>query len=213
MPNQTTKQLVQITDIRESVILLDNGSLRTVVEVSAINFELRSEEEQNAILQNFQQFLNSIDFPLQMVVHSRRFDIDDYLAFVQTTTATLTNELLKIQAGEYVTFVRELSTLANIMSKKFYIVIPFYLSEAPSARGILDSIKGVFKSAGAKPAAIPDEQLQTYKNQLLQRAELIFGGLVGIGLKARVLEQQELMNLFYGLYNPGMKLGQQQPSQ
>ncbi len=202
----TTRQLVQIADIRDNIVLLSNGSLRAVLEVSAINFELRSEEEQNAILQNFQQFLNSIDFPLQIVTHSRSFDVDNYLKVVQETTGTLTNELLKIQAEEYITFVRELSSLANIMSKKFYIVIPFYISEVPTAKGLLGSFKGLFKSSAGGPAKIPEEQLQTYKNQILQRAELVFGGLVGIGVRARVLEQQELMDLFYQLYNPGQKL-------
>ncbi len=204
----TTRQLVQIADIRDNIVLLNNGSLRAVLEVSAINFELRSEEEQNAILQNFQQFLNSIDFPLQIVTHSRRFDVDDYLQVVQETTGTLTNELLKIQAEEYISFIKELSSLANIMSKKFYIVIPFYLSEAPTAKNLLDSVRGLFKSAASGPAKIPEEQLQAYKNQILQRAELVFGGLVGIGVRARVLEQQELMELFYQLYNPGQKLQQ-----
>lgn len=202
----TTRQLVQIADIRDNIVLLSNGSLRAVLEVSAINFELRSEEEQNAILQNFQQFLNSIDFPLQIVTHSRSFDVDNYLKVVQETTGTLTNELLKIQAEEYISFVRELSSLANIMSKKFYIIIPFYISGAPTAKGLLGSLKGLFKSSASGPAKIPEEQLQTYKNQILQRAELVFGGLVGIGVRARVLEQQELMDLFYQLYNPGQKL-------
>src|SRR3989338_9307579 len=105
MPIQSTKQLVEVANIIESIVLLKNGSLRSVIEVSAINFELRSEGEQIAILQNFQRFVNSIDFPLQIVVHSRKLNIDSYLKLVDESSSALTNELLKIQAAEYSKFV------------------------------------------------------------------------------------------------------------
>ncbi|HYU65028.1 MAG TPA: hypothetical protein VEK36_02070 [Candidatus Paceibacterota bacterium] len=203
MAATTTKQLIEIAEIRDSVIVLKNGSLRMILEISAINFELRSEEEQTAILQNFQRFLNSIDFPLQMAINSRKFDLAEYVKTIQDASAQLTNELLKIQAQEYIKFIQELSELANIMSKRFYIVLPFYILETPSGKGILDSIKNVFKSK--KPTPIAMDKLETYKNQLLQRAELVFDGLVGMGLKTRILEGQELINLFYGLYNPSVK--------
>ncbi|MEK9158184.1 MAG: hypothetical protein AAB638_03320, partial [Patescibacteria group bacterium] len=101
MPNTSTKQLVSIADIKDNIVLLQNGSLRSVIEVSAINFELRSEEEQAGILQNFQRFLNSIDFPLQMVVNSRQLNMDGYLKMVAGVAESATNELLKIQAIEY----------------------------------------------------------------------------------------------------------------
>lgn len=202
MANATTKQLIEIAEIRESVIVLKNGSLRMVMEVSAINFELRSEEEQTAILQNFQRFLNSIDFPLQIVVNSRKFDLAEYMRTIQEASAQLTNELLKIQAEEYIKFIQELSELANIMSKRFYIVIPFYVLETPSGKGIFDSVKNVFKRKKSEPVSV--EKLETYKNQLMQRTELIFDGLVGMGLKTRVLEGQELINLLYTLYNPNV---------
>ncbi|MDP2648129.1 MAG: hypothetical protein Q8P35_02725 [Candidatus Yanofskybacteria bacterium] len=204
MATTTTKQLVEIAEVRESVIVLKNGSLRMVMEISAINFELRSEEEQTAILQNFQRFLNSVDFPLQIVINSRKFDLAEYTKTVQEASVQLTNELLKIQAEEYIKFIQELSGLANIMSKRFYIVIPFYVLETPSGKGILDSVKNVFKSKKSEPMSV--EKIETYKNQLLQRTELVFDGLVGMGLKTRILEGQELINLFYALYNPNVKI-------
>src|SRR5436309_14110535 len=110
--NQATQQLIDIAEIRESVIILKDGSLRTIVEVSAINFELRSEDEQVAILQNFQRFLNSVDFPLQLSIVSRRLFIDTYLKFVEEATNSVTNELLRIQGEEYTKFIKELSALA-----------------------------------------------------------------------------------------------------
>lgn len=204
MAVQSTKNLVEVSNIIDNVVLLKNGSLRSIIEVSAINFELRSEGEQIAILQNFQRFVNSIDFPLQIVVNSRKLNIDEYLKLIDQTSATLTNELLKIQASEYSKFVKELSDLSNIMSKKFYLVVPFYVFEAPSKSGIMQSFKSIFKpSTVAKELTL--EQLETYKSQLLQRTELIFDGLVGMGLKAKTLEKDALINLFYGLYNPTSK--------
>src|SRR3989344_4818542 len=146
MATQSTKQLVGVANIIDNVVLLKNGSLRAVISVSAINFELRSEGEQIAILQNFQRFVNSIDFPLQIVIHSRKLNIDEYLKLIDQSSSVLTNELLKIQAEEYRKFVGELSDLSNIMSKKFYIIVPFYVFEAPSKAGIMQSVKSIFKA-------------------------------------------------------------------
>lgn len=209
MAVQSTKQLVEVSNIIDNIVLLKNGSLRAVIEVSAINFELRSEGEQIAILQNFQRFINSIDFPLQIVMHSRKLNIDGYLKLIEESSNSLTNELLKIQATEYSKFIGELSNLSNIMSKKFYIVVPFYVFEAPSKSGITQSLKSIFKPSAVVKELTP-EQLETYKSQLLQRTELIFDGLIGMGLKTKTLERDDLMNLFYGLYNPGNKITQQQ---
>src|SRR3989344_8847314 len=202
MATQSTKDLVVIADIKDNIVLLKNGSLRAVVEVSAVNFELRSEEEQIAILQNFQSFLNSIDFPLQMIVSSRQLNMDEYLRMVEGVAETSTSELLKIQAAEYGKFVKELLELSNIMTKHFYVVLPFYVYEAPTKTGILDSFKSLF--AGSQIVRqIRPEQLETYRAQLMQRVELILDGLVGVGLKANLLGEQELINLYYSLYNPG----------
>lgn len=205
MAVQSTKNLVDIADISENIVLLKNGSLRAVIEVSAINFELRSEGEQVAILQNFQRFLNSIDFPLQIVINSRKLDIQDYMKLIESTSASLNSELLKIQAAEYSKFIGELSELSNIMSKKFYIVIPFYVFEAPSRTGITNSIRSIFKPSNVVKKITP-EQMETYRTQLIQRVELVFDGLTGLGLKTKLLEQSELTALFYSLYNPGVKI-------
>ena len=181
--------------------MLKDGSLRVLIEVSAINFELRSEDEQIAIIQNFQKFVNSVDFPLHISIISRRLYIDDYLKLTSEATSQLDNELLRIQAVEYMKFIKELSSLTNIMSKKFYIAVPFYIFEAPSKTGLFQSIKSTVSST-ATLGNITEEKFSVYKNQLMQRAELIFGGLVGLGLKTRLMERDELVQLFYNLYNP-----------
>src|SRR3990167_1056192 len=206
MATQSTKQLVGVANIIDNVVLLKNGSLRAVISVSAINFELRSEGEQIAILQNFQRFVNSIDFPLQIVISSRKLNIDEYLKLIERSSEDLSNELLKIQATEYSKFVRDLSDLSNIMSKDFYIVVPFYVFEAPTKSRVIQSLKSILKPSTVA-RELTQEQLETYKSQLLQRTELIFDGLIGMGLKAKTLEKDDLMNLFYGLYNPSSKSG------
>lgn len=201
MSTQSTKQLITVNEIMQDVIFLKDGSLRAILEVSAINFELRSEEEQTAITQNFQRFLNSIDFPIQIVAHSRKLDIKEYIAVVKDATDQLNNELLKLQGEEYAQFISGLADLANIMSKKFYISVPFYIYEKPTSAGVMDSVKGMFKTA--TPAKIPAEKFDAYRTQLMQRVELVFDGLIGLGLKIQLLEHDDIFQLLSGLYNPG----------
>jgi type IV secretory pathway VirB4 component len=197
----STTELIQIQDLRDGVIILKDGSLRAVVKVTAINFELRSTDEQQGILQQFSSFLNSIDFPIQMIVHSRRYDITEYLASVQTASEALTNDLLKVQATEYIRFIAELADLANIMAKNFYISLPLTVVVASESKGILGGFKDMFKKAPVAQG-MSAEQLAGYRSQLQQRADLIIGGLSGMGLKGNMLGQEELVALFNDVYNP-----------
>ncbi len=200
----STTDLVQLQDIRDGVVLLKDSSLRGIVEINAINFDLRSTDEQSAILQQFQAFLNSVDFPVQIIVHSRKFDISTYLATIQAASEKLTSELLKIQAQEYMRFVSELSDLSNIMSKKFYISLPFSVVPTGSEKkGFVSGFTDMFKKKPAAQATGPTpEQLATYRMQLQQRADLIIGGLSGMGLSGHMLGQEELVQLFTELYKP-----------
>ena len=210
MPNPSTKDLVEVADIKDNVVLLKNGSLRAIIEVSAINFELRSEGEQTGIIQNFQNFLNSVDFPLQVVVNSRQLNMDEYLKLLDQTAEQTQNELPRIQAVEYAKFIKELLELSNIMSKKFHVVLPFYIYETPSKTGFLQSLKSVLNPSSVVRQINPD-QLETYRTQLMQRADLVMDGLLSLGVKAQLLEKDELVNLFYTLYNPGEEAIAPQP--
>ncbi|WKZ26919.1 MAG: hypothetical protein QY311_02110 [Candidatus Paceibacterota bacterium] len=202
MAEQSTKTIVNVADIRDGIIVLENGSLRSVLEVSAVNFELRSPDEQAAILQGFQGILNSVDFPIEIVINSRKLSLDAYIKEVETMVGEQQNELLRIQASEYAKFVQELSTLSNIMTKKFYIVIPLYVLELSGSQGVLSNIKNVFRSAKTEAPKFDDQQFATYKNQLAQRAELLISGLVSIGVRGRILTQDELRSLLAEWYNP-----------
>ncbi len=197
----STTDLIQIQELRDGVLILKDGSLRAVVKISAINFELRSSDEQQAILQQFGAFMNSIDFPIQMVAHSRRFDITTYLANLESATQGLTNDLLKVQSGEYARFVRELSELANIMQKNFYVVLPMEVTATSESTGFFGGIKEMFKKT-QRAQSLSSDQLALFRSQLQQRADLILGSVSGMGLKGSMLEQEELVALFNDVYNP-----------
>jgi type IV secretory pathway VirB4 component len=203
----STTSLIQLKELRDGVVILKDGSLRGVVQVGAINFELRSSDEQNAILQQFAGFLNSIDFSVQLLVNSRRFDISTYLAAVQQSSEQLTNELLKVQAQEYIRFVGELSELSNIMAKNFYVVVPLTVTPVSQSKGILGGFKDLFKKSPTQQE-LTSEQLASYRAQLQQRADLIIGGLSGMGLQGHMLNQDELLRLFSNLYNPSVPQAQ-----
>lgn len=206
----STADLIQIQDLRDGVLMLKDGSLRAVVRITAINFELRSTEEQQAVLQQFASFLNAVDYPIQMVVHSRRYDIREYVATIQAATEQLTNELLQVQATEYMRFVTELADLANIMSKYFYIVLPLTIVAPTETKGMLSGFKDMFKKTPSA-SSLNAEQLAMYKSQLQERANLIIGGLSGMGLKGEMLGQEDLIKLFNEVYNPTVPEGKETP--
>ncbi len=205
--NTSTKDFVEITDLRETVAILKGGSLRSIIEVNAVNFDLKSQDEQNALIQGFQNFINYVDFPLQIVISSRKLDIKPYLASLETLGNTVTNELLKIQLYEYSRFIKGLTDLANIVAKKFYVVVPFYAVEAASVTkgGFLGAIKSIV-SPRRFTQSLNEQEFQNYKSQLDQRISVIMGSLSSMGLQPRILENEELKNLYYTYYNPGQHL-------
>ena len=206
----STTDLLPFQDIRDGIIFLKNNALRMVVEISAINFELRSSDEQEAIIQQFQGFLNALDFSTEIIIQSRKFDITTYVENVQTASSQLTNELLKLQAAEYIRFIQELSDLSNIMSKQFFVVLPFQATETgEKKKGFLSGVTGMFKKKPATgPTGPSDEVVAAYRAQLQQRADLVIGGLSGLGLKGHSLNQEELLKLFKGVFSPVVPVNQ-----
>ncbi len=202
--NPTTIEAIALRNIGENTIATSDGTLRAIVQMSALNFDLRSGEEQQAILQQFQSFLNGLDFPVQIVVQSRTYDVAAYIESVKQTTSGLTNNLLHNQAKEYMTFISELAKLANIMEKKFYVVLSLSIPTQTSGGGFFDTIKGVFgkKKPTAPEAPISNPQTELLASQLSQRASTIVSGLSGIGLSGKLLEHDALVAVFTSLYNP-----------
>ena len=196
-----TQEFVDIEKIREGVIILKNGELRAVLMCGSRNLELESIDSQNAIINAYADFLNSFDWPLQIVIHSRKLDIKPYLAALEEKLKTQENELLKIQTAEYIDFVRSFVTLSDIMIKRFYTVVPFDPVES-KAESPFEKISSLIKSPSKKPQEFPEEKFQQYKNQLFQRVEHIILALAHVGIKAVGLQTEELIELFYNLYNP-----------
>jgi len=204
MAKTSTKQFVEIQEIRDEVLILKDGSLRQIIKVGSTNFELKSQDEQAAVLQGFRDFLNALDFSLEIMVMSRKLNIGKYLEFLNQIAEAQQNELMRIQAVEYSRFVKELTQLANIMAKDFFVVIPFYIG--PRAKGgITQTFKNIFKPAQIVKQ-LTAEEFDSYKSQLDQRANLIYENLAGLGLGVKVLREEELANLFYRFYNPGVNV-------
>ncbi|MEK7583117.1 MAG: hypothetical protein AAB483_01785 [Patescibacteria group bacterium] len=201
-----TKQFVDIADVRGSLVLLKDGSLRSIISVESVNFDLKSPDEQTAILQGFQSLVNALDFPLQIVVTSRTLDLSNYLELLEVTQTKLTNELLKTQLTEYAKFIQDLTKLANVMEKKFYVVVPYHAIEAvKNNTGFLGKLKDLF-SATRHAAALTEENEKQYGKQVEQRVAVVLSGLSPLGVKTKLLEHDELLQIFQRLYNPGQVL-------
>ncbi|MCD6402412.1 hypothetical protein J7L36_00975 [bacterium] len=193
MPKASTQQFLEIDQIKEGVILLKNQAMRGVLMVSSLNFALKSEEEQRAIIYQFQNFLNSLDFPIQIIIQSRKLNITGYLDKLKDLEEKQKNELLKTQTAEYRNFVNNLIAGGSIMSKNFFVVVPFTLLEAKV------SPKEILKPT---PKSLTEEQFQRCKSQLWQRMEFVAMGLRRCGLQCVPLNTPELIELFWSLYHP-----------
>lgn len=196
---KSAQDFVDVAEIKDGVVILKNNSLRAILMVSSINFDLKSTQEQEAIVSAYQGFLNSLDFPLQILISTRKLDINPYLELLTQKERTQTNDLLRFQISEYHSFVKNLVDTSNIMSKTFYIVVPFALTEAKQG-GFLEKLK---IALNPKQAKIEREmEFENYKSQLWQRVDHIIAGLSGTGIKIAPLGTEELVELYYNAYNP-----------
>lgn len=197
--NSSTQQYLDIAEIRDNTLIMKDGTMRSVIMVSSINFSLKSEDEQNAIISAYVSFLNNLDFSMQIVVQSRELDIDKYMLDLKQKEKEQTNELLKIQINEYTTYIKELISLGKIMNKRFYAVVTY--------NPLSDKKKGFFSSLteAFKPASLIKMKRDVFlrrRSSLSQRVENVIGGLSSIGLKSVELDTQGLIELFYNTYNP-----------
>jgi len=196
---QPTQKFVEVKEIKDGTVILENGSLRRVLMVSGINFELKSEDEQNIIIYAYQNFLNTLDFSIQIVVHSRKLNIESYLDKLSERKSMETNELLKNQISEYIEFIRSYVELNAVMAKNFFVIVPYDPIIIPGGgRKIFD----LFKFGSKTKTSKIEENLEQKMIQLNQRTEQVINGLSQIGLRVVALNDEELTELFYNLYNP-----------
>lgn len=204
MTNTThpTQKLVEIKEIKNDVVYLKNGGMRKIIMVSGINFDLKSEEEQNIILSGFQGLLNALDFPIQFQIHSRKVNIDNYLNKIKERKRTETNELLKIQIEEYVEFVKSFVESNPIITKNFFVIVPYSpnIASEQVKSGMFSFLNKNRSSKEIKNKK--EESLSQAIEQLNYRVEKVISELSQIGLQASVLAGDELTELFYNLYNP-----------
>src|SRR3989338_4446517 len=194
------QNFLTIDSIRDGIITLKDGGQRMVLMASSINFALKAADEQDAVTYQYQNFLNSIDFPVQFIVHSRKLNIAPYLESLKEREKTETNELLKIQISEYVNFVKSFVELTNIISKTFYVVVPFFHTVIEKT-GVLGKILP-FLGGGQKKIDDKSDKFEEFKVQIQQRADNVALGLQRFGIRTAPLNTEELIELLYGLYNP-----------
>lgn len=206
--NDLTKQssasqdFVPIKEIKNGTVVLKDGSLRAIIMVSSVNFGLKSIDEKTAIIGAFQNFLNSVDFTFQIFIQSRRLDIKPYLATLAERMNEQTNELLKIQIKEYIEYIKFFTESHNVMTKSFFVVVPYEPAFIQGGGGgFLSGLLGQKKAKGNKTQAMSsfEENLE----QLNQRINVVKSGLNRVGLRSEILGTEELIEIYFKIFNPG----------
>jgi hypothetical protein len=193
----STQKYLDIAEIKEDTVVMRDGSLRAVIVVSSVNFSLKSGDEQNALISSYQNFLNALEFSIEILMQSRKLDIHAYLDKLRLTMQQQTNELLRMQTQEYIEYITKLIEFASIMNKTFYVIVP--LSTGAVKTGLVSRITGLFSPA----KGISSQKLgfENAREELLKRVNQVSSGLAAMGLKTLVLSTEELIELMYNSYN------------
>ena len=200
---KSAQEFVPIQEIREGVVILKDGSLRMILMASSLNFALKSADEQEAIILQYQNFLNSLDFTVQFFIQSRKLNINPYLDTLREVEKNQVNELLKIQTREYIEFVKNFVEASSIVTKAFYAVVPYQPPIFTSAKEATGTILEIFRRKREERPGLSDEKFEEYKTQLFQRVDTVAQGLTRSGVRVAPLNTEELIELYYSLFNPG----------
>jgi len=198
---KATQEFVPIKEVRDGIIVLKDGGMRAIVLANSVNLSLKSEEEQRATIFQFQGFLNTLDFPIQISVQSRKLDIRPYLLLLENRMKTQTEPLLKLQTKEYIDFIKDFTENVSIMSKNFFVVIPYTNTTLKPSTSFLE---GIF-SKRSREEIRAQEQLdfEEKRSQLEERVNVIQQGLSRCGIKSAQLGTEEVVEVFYKVFNPG----------
>lgn len=200
-PGQATKRYLDIAEIRDNVVLMKDGTLRAVLMVASINFALKSADEQEAIVQAYTAFLNGLDTQIQIVIQSRKMNVDPYLLSLAKREKEISNELLKTQIADYRSFVRELVEMGEIMQKRFYVTVVYDPSGSKRKNFWTRFSEAVSPALGIK---LKEKQFFERREEVLKRTEMISGQLTSFGVGGVLLDTQGLIELFYECYNPDL---------
>ncbi|HUO50381.1 MAG TPA: hypothetical protein VMU25_02350 [Candidatus Paceibacterota bacterium] len=198
---KSTQDFVPVSEVRDGIVVLKDSSLRAVLLASSINFALKSEDEQTAFIVQFQNFLNSLDFSVQIFVQSRMLDIRPYIATLEAAYKEQLDDLMRIQIREYIEFIRSFTEAANIMTKNFFVVVPYSSGiSVASASGVSKLLP--FGNNKPSPEA-ENRSFEEQVSQLEQRISIVQQGLVRTGVRTVQLGTEEAIELLYKMFNPG----------
>ena len=198
----STQTYMKISEIRDDTLVLKNGGLRSVLSVSSVNFNLKSEAEQNAIIYSYQGFLNTLEFPIQIVIRSKKLDVDEYLDDLKKMGEKQKNPLLQRQTYEYVEYISKLVEYADIMEKDFYVVVPYNPQRAQNTNMFQQFFQNISAKDTYEQIKKRHREFTQLKKALTQRVSTVKIGLENAGLKIEELKTKDLIELFYKIYNP-----------
>lgn len=202
MPDaRSTQSFVPVEEVRNGVIVLKTDGYRGILMCSAMNFALKSEDEQRAIIGGFQNFLNTLDFSVEIVVHSRKMDIRPYLALLDSQMDKQETELMRLQLREYIAFIRNFMDSSDIMTKMFYVVVPYTPAIASE---VVSTLPSFLKKQGGGATPTGTDNFEEHRAQLEQRMGLVASGLQSSGVRAVPLGTEEIIELLYHSFNPGV---------
>ncbi len=204
----STQDTLLIAEIRDGVVVMRDGSLRAVIIASAINFDLMSPTERDAVEYAYQSFLNSLHFPIQVTIKSQKIDLENYIARLGQLRQEQDNELLALLMDDYIANIKALIDEVNIMDKQFYVTIPYFPPAAASlkSKNVATGIASVVKQQAVTTLSEPD--FNQFKTELSQRVQLVSSGLSQMGVRNIPLNTQELIDLYYMSYNPDVAQNQ-----
>jgi hypothetical protein len=200
---KTTQDFVPIREIRDGIVILRDGTMRAIILASSLNFALKSADEQNSILFQFQNFINSLDFSVQIFIQSKKLDIRPYIALLEGRYKEQGTELMKIQTREYIEFIKTFVENTNIMTKSFFIVVPYSPVSSVVGKNPMTTIANTLSNKGSDSKILANDKFEEYRSQLEQRVGVVEQGLVRCGIRVAELGTEEVVELFYKIFNPG----------
>jgi type IV secretory pathway VirB4 component len=205
--NKSTQSTLLIAEIKDGVVVMRDGSMRGVILGSAINFDLMSSAEQESVEYAYQSFINSLHFPVQIIIKSQKIDLTGYLDKLKALRGEQSNELLGALMEDYIANIRALVDEVNIMDKQFYVVVPYFPpTSIPQNANLVTGIKAAFEPTPV--ITVAEEDFRKYKQELSQRMALVASGMSQMGIRAISLGTQELVDLYYMWYNPDVAANQ-----
>ncbi len=202
----STQRFLQVGEVKEDVLVLKNGGMRAILQTSSVNFNLKSEEEQNALIASYQGFLNTLEFPIQIVIRSKKLDVDKYIDNVHELAKNQENPLLQKQTSAYAEYIEKLVEYADIMEKKFYVIVPVDPVRTETSKGILKDffllLNNLKPEDSVQKIQTRHREFEDLKRTLQQRVSTVKDALESCNIRSEQLNTEELVELLYQSYNP-----------